>query len=320
MSLWFTGTAVLPELSLLWGSGISVTSWLTIAVQLGFVAGALVISVFNLSDIFRPTRVFVVCALAAAAANAGFALAAGQRHIFTSIALRVVTGAFLAGTYPTGMKILAGWFREGRGLALGVMVGALAVGSAAPHGVLAIGAHVGSANLGAAWRTSVLAASGFAVIGAAIVALGVREGPYSAPSPPFSARQVGEALRNRRLRLANFGYLGHMWELYSMWTWIAVLLAAASPAASKARVELVAFATIASALVGCVWAGWASDRLSRPRGVAGEAAGAGDASVARVPNETAITQDVAGRARVTIYAMGVSGVCCLLAALVFNNF
>src|SRR5207248_713731 len=152
MSLWFTGTAVLRELSSEWGTGIAVISWLTIAVQLGFVAGALLISIFNLSDIFRPTRVFVVCSLTAAAANYAFALAAERHGIALAIFLRGLTGAFLAGTYPTGMKILAGWFKQGRGLALGIMVGALAVGSASPHAVNALG--------GLRWQTVVLASSG----------------------------------------------------------------------------------------------------------------------------------------------------------------
>jgi len=284
MSLWFTGTAVLPQLSLLWGSGISVTSWLTIAVQLGFVAGALVISVFNLSDIFRPTRVFVVCALAAAAANAGFALAAGQRHIFTSIALRVVTGAFLAGTYPTGMKILAGWFREGRGLALGIMVGALALGSASPHAVNAFG--------GMRWQSVVLASSAMAVVAALIAAFGVREGPYAAAQPPFDFHKIGDTFRNRKLRLANFGYLGHMWELYAMWGWIAVMLGA-SGETRHSELEAAAFAVIGSGAVGCVWAGAVSD-------------GAG--------------ATIAQRSRVTIISMAVSGACCVLAAIFFEHF
>src|SRR5882757_888156 len=172
MSLWFTGTAVLRQLSAEWGSGIGVTSWLTIAVQLGFVVGALVISIFNLSDIFRPTRVFVVCALAAAMANYGFAWTAERHGVALAIFLRALTGAFLAGTYPTGMKILAGWFKQGRGLALGIMVGALAVGSAAPHGVNALG--------GIRWQTVVLASSAMAVVAALIAACGVSEGPYAA--------------------------------------------------------------------------------------------------------------------------------------------
>src|SRR4051812_49633317 len=182
MSLWFTGTAVLPQLSLLWASGIAVTSWLTIAVQLGFVAGALVISILNLSDIFRPTRVFVVCALAAAIANAAFVSAAERHAIPLAISLRMLTGAFLAGTYPTGMKILAGWFREGRGLALGIMVGALALGSASPHAVNAFG--------GMRWQSVVLASSAMAVVAAPVAGFGGRGGPGAAAAPPVGLHQI----------------------------------------------------------------------------------------------------------------------------------
>jgi len=304
MSLWFTGTAVLPQLSSLWGRGIGVTSWLTIAVQVGFVAGALVISIFNLYDIFRPTRVFVVCALGAAWVNAGFAFAAEQRHIATSIVLRMLTGAFLAGTYPTGMKILAGWFREGRGLALGVMVGALALGSASPHAVNAFG--------GMHWQLVVLASTWMAMAAALIAAVGVREGPYAAPQPPFDFHKIGDTFRNRKLRLANFGYLGHMWELYSMWAWIGVIFSGALarhyiPAGSALyqlgspgwvpswvrSSEAIAFAVIGLGAVGCVWAGRASD-----------CSGA----------------TVAQRSRVTIISMAVSGACCVLAAVFFDHF
>jgi MFS family permease len=294
---------VLPQLSLLWGSGIAVTSWLTIAVQLGFVAGALVISIFNLSDIFRPTRVFIVCALLAAADNAAFVYVAERHAIGAAIFLRMLTGAFLAGTYPTGMKILAGWFREGRGLALGIMVGALAVGSASPHAVNAFG--------GMRWQSVVLASSAMAVVAAFIAAFGVREGPYAAPQPPFDFHKIGDTFRNRKLRLANFGYLGHMWELYAMWAWIAVIFtdyplthkwcfrAIRPNFLIEWRVpwgqasEAIAFAVIGLGAVGCVWAGRVSDK-----------AGA----------------TVAQRSRVTIISMAVSGACCLLAATFFEHF
>ena len=289
MSLWFTGTAVIPQLAAEWHAGIGVTAWLTMAVQLGFVVGALLIAILNLPDLFRPTWIFVVSSLAAAAVNFAFAAVATQ-HETTAIALRFLTGAFLAGVYPTGMKILTGWFRQGRGLALGILIAALTVGSALPHGVHAFGSLP--------WRWVVLVSSVLGVAAAIIVAVGVREGPYAAAQPPLNLLQVGEAFRNRPLRLANYGYLGHMWELYSMWGWIAVLLAASQQTVSSNQAELAAFFVIAIGAVGCIWAGVASDNT---------AAGDGPARVAQ-------------RAKVTVISMAVSGACCLLAAVVFDNF
>lgn len=291
MSLWFTGTAALPQLARAWNAGYGLTAWLTIAVQLGFVTGALLAAIFNLPDVFRPDRIFVVSSLAAAAANALFAWLAAE-HVFAALLLRFLTGAFLAGVYPTGMKLLAGWFREGRGLALGIFIAALTVGSALPHAVEAAG------NL--PWREMVLASSGFATVAAMLVALGVHPGPYAAPQPPFNFHQVGQTFRQRRLRLANLGYLGHMWEVYSMWGWIGVLLAASGTDIATAWVELSTFSAIAIGAVGCVWAGAASDRAPNP----------GSAANDRLRR----------RSNVTIVAMAVSGVCCLAAGLVFDSF
>jgi len=301
MSLWFTGTAVLPQLAREWNAGLGVASWLTIAVQLGFVTGALLIAVLNLSDVFSAPRVLVASALLAAAANAAFGfVATSGRNIAAALACRMLTGAFLAGVYPTGMKILAGWYREGRGLALGVLIGALTVGSALPHLMLSF-----SANVSLPVLAVVLSASALALVAALIVAFGVREGPLAARSPRFDPKQIAELGRNRALLLANLGYLGHMWELYSLWGWIAVLLAAASSAALAVR-EFVAFAVIAIGAVGCVWAGVVSDRMT-----------------AAAPMETRLAASlpsVAGRARVTIYAMAASAACCVLAALAFEHF
>ncbi|HEY6249483.1 MAG TPA: MFS transporter [Candidatus Angelobacter sp.] len=286
MSLWFTGTAVLPQVTKIWESGIALGSWLTVAVQIGFAVGALTFAIFNIPDIFSPITVFVASAIAAAAANAGFALVAAKP--LPAILLRGATGFFLAGVYPPGMKIIAGWFQKGRGLALGIMIGALTVGSAAPHGVNSFGAIP--------WRAVVFIGSIQALIGALIVAFAVREGPYAMPQSRLDLSQIGEIVRNRPLRLANLGYLGHMWELYSMWGWIAVILAAAS-GWSKSNSELGTTAVIAIGAVGCIWAGAASDSLQHSLDAA----------------------KIAQRARVTIIAMSVSAACCVVAALVFHS-
>lgn len=286
MSLWFTGTAVLPQITAMWHSGLALGSWLTISVQLGFALGAIIFALFNISDVFSPILVFVISAVAAAAANAAFAWTVQQP--LTAIILRGLTGFFLAGVYPVGMKIMAGWFQRGRGLALGIMIGALTVGSAVPHGVNSVG--------GIAWRGVVLLGSVQALIGAFIVAVAVREGPFAMPKSQLNLGQVLEIVGNRPLRLANLGYLGHMWELYGFWGWIAVIFAA-SAGWPRSKYEMAAGLTIAIGAIGCIWAGSASDRLQ-------------DRSAA---------ERVAQRARVTMIAMAVSAICCVVAALVFHN-
>jgi MFS family permease len=286
MSLWFTGTAVIPQITTLWHSGLALGSWLTIAVQIGFSIGAITFALFNIPDVFSPIKVLVVSAFLAAAANAAFAFFAAEP--LTAILLRGATGFFLAGVYPVGMKIIAGWFQRGRGLALGIMIGALTVGSAVPHAANAIG--------GIPWKGVVLLGSLQALLGAVIVAFGVREGPFAMPQSRFDPAQILEIVRNRPLRLANLGYLGHMWELYSMWGWIAVIFAA-STGWSRTQYEWVAAMAIAIGAVGCIWAGSASDRLQ----------------------DQAAAMRVAQRARVTMIAMAISSACCVLAALVLHR-
>lgn len=286
MSLWFTGTAVIPQITVLWHSGLALASWLTIAVQIGFSLGAITFALFNIPDVFSPIKVLVVSAIAAAAANAAFAFLAASP--LPAILLRGATGFFLAGVYPVGMKIIAGWFQRGRGLALGVMIGALTVGSALPHAVNALGR--------VPWQGVVLLGSGQALLGALVVALGVREGPYAMPKSHFDPAQILEIVRNRPLRLANLGYLGHMWELYSMWGWIAVIFSV-SAGWSRSMFEAMAALAIAIGAVGCIWAGRASDRLQ----------------------DQAANMRVAQRARVTIIAMTVSSACCVAAAFTLHQ-
>jgi MFS family permease len=286
MSLWFTGTAVLPKITALWHSGLALGSWLTIAVQIGFSVGAITFALFNIPDVFSPIKVLVVSAVLAAAANAAFAFFAADP--LTAILLRGATGFFLAGVYPVGMKIIAGWFQRGRGLALGIMIGALTLGSAVPHAANAIG--------GIPWKGVVLLGSVQALLGAVIVAAGVREGPFAMPQSRFDPAQILEIVRNRPLRLANLGYLGHMWELYSMWGWIALIFAA-STGWLRTHYEWMAALVIGIGAVGCIWAGAASDRLQ----------------------DQQASMRVAQRARVTIIAMAISSVCCVLAALALHQ-
>ncbi|MBZ5533128.1 MAG: MFS transporter [Acidobacteriia bacterium] len=296
MTLWFTGTAVLPQVTAMWHSGIALGSWLTIAVQIGFSLGAITFALFNISDVFSPIKVFVLSGLLAAAANAAFAFAA--QDPLTAILLRGATGFFLAGVYPVGMKIIAGWFQRGRGLALGIMIGALTVGSAVPHAVNSFG--------GIPWRSVMLLGSVQAVVAVVIVSFWVHEGPFAMPQSRLDVSQVFEIVRNRRLRLANLGYLGHMWELYSFWGWIAVIFSASSIAAAsgiasagwtRAQYEVGAALAIAIGAVGCIWAGAASDRLQ----------------------DQSESQRVSQRAWVTIIAMAASAACCVVAALVFRH-
>lgn len=280
MSLWFTASALSPELAGQWGLSETQAGWLTTVVQLGFVAGTAVAAFLNLADIFPAARYFCVSALLGAAVNAGMLVAPGYG---SALVLRFLTGFFLAGVYPPAMKMIATWFRDARGFAIGTIVGALTVGKAVPY--LLTSLEGGGAALVLAGASLACAASGLLVLAT------YRDGPYGFERRPFSWQLAGVVLRHRETRLAIAGYLGHMWELYPMWATITLFFGdyfargGGSALAGAGLSGAVGFGAIAIGGVGAVMAGTWADRL--------------------------------GRERVTIWAMAVSGACAAVMGWLF---
>ena len=222
MAMWFAASTVGPQLTAEWGLNGGQQAWLTVSVQLGFVVGALLSAVFNLADRVDSRHLFAASASVGALVNA--AIAQAHREILEMLGLRLLTGITLAGVYPPGMKLMPTWCREDRGLGIGLLVGALTLGSALPHLFNAL-PWLGEAGM-PLWRSVVLTASTMAMIGAGIGGICVKAGPFIGSRAPFHWKFAIEALRYRPARLVNFGYLGHMWELYAMWVWAPMCLLA----------------------------------------------------------------------------------------------
>ncbi len=283
MSLWFSASAVAGQYRALWGLTPGEAAWLTTVVQLGFVVGTAGAALLNLADVLPSRWYFAGSALLGAAANAALIGVGGYAD---ALVLRFLTGLCLAGVYPPAMKMAATWFREDRGLAIGTIVGALTVGKAVPY-------LVRSAEVSAVTPVLLLSSAG-AIVAAILVAVGYRDGPHEFPRRPFSLRLVATVARHRETRLATGGYLGHMWELYAVWTWVPAFLTASAAAratrgdaVAPGLVYLVAFGAIAIGGLGALWGGWAARR--------------------------------SGYAAVVIKAMTVSALCCLAAGLFFGQ-
>jgi len=203
MSVWFSASAVVPQLTLLWQLDDSGRAWLTMSVQIGFVVGALGSSLLNLADRL-PAR-WMMSISSALAALATASIAAFASGLGPALVLRFLTGVVLAGLYPVAMKTMATWTKADRGLGIGLLVGALTLGSGAPHLINASGG-IGD------WEYVLYLAAALAAAGGLISAVFVRDGPYATRAPRFNWRHVGAILRDREIMLTNIGYLGHMWE------------------------------------------------------------------------------------------------------------
>jgi MFS family permease len=251
-SVWFAGNAVLGDLQLALALPDAALGYITSAVQLGFIAGTLVFAFFAVADIASPRLVFFACSLAAAAANAAsYALAEGLTSL---LALRFATGFFLAGIYPVGMKIAAGWYRSGLGNALGFLVGALVLGTAFPHLLKGLGQALPAQQV-------MLGVSVLAVLGGIAMLALVPDGPYLTKGASFDPRALASVFREPRFRASAFGYFGHMWELYAFWAFLPLVIAAHTASA----VSLWTFAVIAAGGLGCVVGGLVSLRRGSAR-------------------------------------------------------
>ena len=268
MSGWFAGGALAHQLAAAWSLTTSEVAWLTSAVRLGFVAGTLVAALLNLADLV-PARWFVaVSALGASAANASLLVV---DSFAGALVTRCLLGFCLAGVYPPAMKMAATWFKDRRGFAIGVVVGALTIGKASPYLVEALG--------GLSLDVVVGSTAGAAAMAAIVVGLAYRDGPFAFPARPFSWRLVGQVARLADLRLVTAGYLGHMWELYAFWSFVAAYWAASLVNPAPTTVAALAGVSIAVGALGCVGGGLAADRVGRERVVLWSLAISGAAAI-----------------------------------------
>ncbi|WP_230970119.1 MFS transporter [Nitrogeniibacter aestuarii] len=271
-SLWFSANAAAAALMRDWGIGAAELGLLTNAVQLGFIIGTLTFALTGLADRFAASRIFAVCAVLGALANAAFALFA--EGMSSGLVLRFAVGFSLAGVYPLGMKLIVSWVPERAGHALAQLVGMLTLGTALPHGVRFAGGDW-------PWQAVLLAASTLAVL-AAIMIFALGDGPHLKRKPgahPLRLGRVLTAFTIPTFRASAFGYFGHQWELYAMWTLVPLLIAGSSLAGFAASSAL-SFAVIGIGAVGCIAGGFVSRR--------------------------------AGSAPVAVFAMLVSALCCAL--------
>nr|WP_304214333.1 MFS transporter [Fredinandcohnia onubensis] len=280
MTTWFSMTAVLPTLMDLWGLSSSQVSYITIMVNLGFIIGSLVSAFLNLPDRIEPHILFFWSAILAGVTTILTALLA--KSLIVALIIRFFTGVALSGVYGPGMKLVSTWFKGRRGMALGLVVGALTIGSAGPHFFKGIGFS--------SWEL-VLLITGICSILSGFLMLLVKVGPYPLPTGNFDPNAIPRAFKNRKVRLANFGYFGHMWELYAMWSWFGIFLSESFRTSGifnfSTSASIVTFVVIGSGFFGAWFGGFFADRI--------------------------------GREKVTLWSLGVSGSITLIIGFFFGS-
>jgi len=282
LSLWFSASVIIPELRSVWNLTSYTEVFISSAVPIGFIIGTLFSAYFGLADRFNPRIFFAIAAVLGALING---LMIFTSSAFVGILLRLLTGATLAGVYPIAVKILAEWFPKNRGLALGILIAALTLGSALPHFIVVLFIDI-------QWQLIIIISSLLAFSAAIIIYYIVPNTPITSKKSLFSFQLLKKVIRNKPVMLANYGYFGHMWELYAMWTWLPFFLTASfvafSADISPWMSALGSFLAIGVAgAVGCVGGGYFADKI--------------------------------GRARLTIIAMSMSAFCALLIGFTFGK-
>ncbi len=283
LSLWFSASVIAPELIEVWNLSSNSEAWLSTSVPIGFVIGALFSSYFGVADRFNSRKVFAVSVFLGAILNALLILV---DYAFFGILLRILTGITLAGVYPIAVKILSQWFPKKRGFAIGILIAALTLGSSLPHFVIMF---FSSLN----WKLVIICTSVLALLSAIIVTYILEDAPIMSEKSPFSLKLIKKVVTNKPVMLANYGYFGHMWELYAMWTWLPAFLTASfsaySPEFPHWFIALSSFISIGIAGgIGCVVGGLISDKI--------------------------------GRANLTIISMFISAICSILIGFTFGQF
>jgi MFS family permease len=273
-SLWFVGNAILPDIRQQLDLGNGALGNITSVVQFGFISGTLVFALLSIADRFSPSKVFFISSLLAAAANVCIAWIVTDATGL--MVFRFLTGFFLAGIYPVGMKIASDWYEKGLGKALGWLVGALVLGTAFPY-------LLKSAAWQFSWQKVILFTSLFAAAGGVLVLLFIKDGPYRKQGQRFHPKNIGRIFTSKDFRAAAFGYFGHMWELYTFWAFVPVLLSLNNPKLTSANNSSWAFIIIGVGFLSCIAGGYLSQK--------------------------------AGSAKVAFYSLLISGLCCLVSFL-----